>query len=691
MKRLLRAVMLLSVVGGNCVFANSSEFRSPRRLTRGVMHYPLANIENAWWYDEMPKQADECRSWQLETWAAGWRMVADAAFDARESGSTTKTTSLSQLWFGDDVFRGEQIFAGGIINDPQLLMQTNPFLGFARIKPSFDYNEHGVMFGLYFRQDFGEDGCWHVGFRASLPVIEIEIDNGCLEQETLADVAQRVPINLDANGAPNQIDYAYRLDLLSSLARPADIPSDLVPLVQYGNGDGSTLHATWIGGQPGIIADTNAQGSTPTTGMAVPAAYVIRADGTNLINTLESACGGCDTNRHNCSTGCGVNSSLENDGFVTGQIPTYPFRKLASQVTGQVAADGSGGTDGSVLFFQITGQNYAANLALDRDAQSELFVVPRVDPLATPPDIYQSSVAIDQAVQSVLQFIDPAETATDFFLSRGIDFCPSDSVVGVGDLFTEISIGAGNYKDWYSDFLFGVLFPTGTPEGPANHIYHKPTGNNRHVELKVGIEGGWQPLDWFAFRGFFTYHHAFKRKECRALPFDQTSLIIRPSNINCPCTEQFFVKNIGQGREFNVSWNYFVFQFDLTFFHPYNPDLGWTFGYELFAKGRDNVSYVCDNNCDCFVVTSATSSSSSSCCSASTTPVNVATDLLGRTNQPLNLEVLEQNTNSLTNKLYAEMFHRWNFFELFGGASQIVSGRHAMQETEAHIGMKVFF
>lgn len=686
MKRLLHAVMLLSLVASIDMLANSSEFRSPRRVIRGVMHYPLAPVEDAWWYETMPDTGECEKTWQLETWGAAWRMLATEAFDPCADGSTSHTTSLSSLWFGKDTFRGEEIFAGGRIDDATLLTPTNPFLGFARIAPRFDYNERGVVMGLYFRQSFGEDDCWHVGFRASLPVLEIEIeqDSGCFLEETLDDVVQRLPINLDADVDPNQVDYAYRLDFLSSLSSPASAtvggPIVNVPLVRFGDG---TVPTT-IGGVQ--VAGLTAEGTNPDTLNALPAAYVTRANGTTLAASIAAQCGDCDD--VDCfSSSCERNCQLNNDeNLVTGQFPSLPFRKRASEVEGQLAADGSGGADGDTLFFQLEGVDYSANLALNRQAQGELFVVPRrleaMDTLVT------QAVTIDQRVQAILEFLNPSETAVEFFGAHGIDLCAHDSVVGVGDFYTEFSIGYGNYCDWYGDFLLAVLWPTGTPEGNANRVFHKPTGNNRHFEIKLGVEGGWLVCDWFGFRLDAMYSHAFKRKECRAIPFDQRSVITPAitNNCDCPC-EQLFVKNIGQGFEVDISWDYFVGHFDFTFFHPYNPELGGVIGYELMAKSHDHVSL--DNNCNNNNNNNNCNNNCDNNCDGRTTIT--ATDLLGRTDQPVNLCILEQNTNAMTHKIYGDLFHRWNYFEIFGGASQIVGGKHAMKETEVHLGMKIFF
>ena len=51
----------------------------------------------------------------------------------------------------------------------------------------------------------------------------------------------------------------------------------------------------------------------------------------------------------------------------------------------------------------------------------------------------------------------------------------------------------------------------------------------------------------------------------------------------------------------------------------------------------------------------------------------------------------ERHTNSLSNKLRGEIFYRAHYFEIFGGGSQMVSGRNIMKETEAHIGLAIYF
>ena len=264
--------------------------------------------------------------------------------------------------------------------------------------------------------------------------------------------------------------------------------------------------------------------------------------------------------------------------------------------------------------------------------------------------------------------------------------------VGVGDFDVELYCGYGHLDDWYIDGILGARFPTGTRPKNATNIYFQPTGNKKHYEIKLALEGGVEPVEWFGFHAYLAYSHAFKGEECRAAPFKQAT---SPCNVSCcesncsndndcdncctPDTNQFpcvdcstiFIKNIGPNLCVDVAWDYFVGNFDFTFFHPCNPELGANFGYEIMFKGKDHVT---GDNCDC-----------------TTSGTITATDLLGNTNQPVDLSILEVNTKTITHKLYAELFNRWNYCELFIGASTIVAGENAMKESEVHLGMKFFF
>lgn len=661
MNKIIRISVLLSGASAALVFAETTEFRTPQRLVRGEMHWPLKPVEEAWWYDKADTENREIDNKSVDVWAGYYGISAGEAFFKPNGGITTDTASLSALWFGKDTFRGQDVLAGK--PSSQQLMQFNPFFGFAKISPQFTYNEKGAVFGLRTMRTFGCDDQWHTGMRASLPVkrIDIEQEPNVDVEETLQDVMRRVQTNVAPTAEPNQIDFAYRLDFLTTLGSFSN--NTYVPIVQYGDGTANLITDTTIGGQLGdmtglqISTDTAAGICINPNNNCYPIGYAIRADA----NVVPS--GNCC-----CPSAAGV-----------GIMPTPPFYRYDTQVATYVRADGSGGTDGDALYFKFSGQDYLSDLALDTDAQGALFIVPRAVVDNTNPQGFQLTMAsqtnIDNSVQAILQVINPLETSSFFFEQNGIDLFAHEHIVGVGDLTLEWFVGYGDRYDWYVDGVLGAIFPTGTNPCSAKNIYLKPTGNNRHYEIKVGAEGGYNWCDLLAIRGEAFYGHAFSKTESRAAVFKDPNAPVTTNNCcsnnnNNADTCATYLKNIGTPVCVDVAWDWFYGRLDFTVFHPYNSDLGLTFGYEFYWKSHDNIDYDCG---DC-----------------STNNVLQAKDLFGRTGD-VDLCAMERNSQVFSNKLYGEVFHRWSFFELFAGASQIVAGENVMKETEAHLGLRLYF
>lgn len=614
MKKTLKSVALVSTLCGGLLHA-SWEYRTPLSAQwRGYFHWQLASVEDAWWYDGMPAQKENTK-WNFHTWGVGYtRTASQAFFDPCGNHNTRDTTSLSSLIFGKEKFRGEAAFTNGTfatasLKDQALLMNNNPFLGFAFISPRFDYNEQGAYMGIEFSRNFGSEGKWHAGGRVSIPykVIEVEQEADYTLEETLSDVISTQIISLNETlGGNNNGEYAMRFDFLNVLnfntvTTPANLTT-VAPFVQYTT-TGAPAGQIRVGGE--LIT-----GATPNE--AGIAAYVTES--------------------------------------FDGDLPSVPFRRMDTEVSGVLGANGEG-VDGATYFLQ-TSVPYASELKNDRDAQGRLFIVPRAESV---PGSNVNTKSTDNALDiydTLLPLLEVdlfnAEVASDFFLNNGIDLAGYSRNVGIGDLAAEAYVGYGDKQNWFFDGILGLSFPTGNRQKSSNDLYWKSTGNNGHVELKLGIDTGWMARPWFAFEFDLAYHHAFKRSEKRAAAFEGATVI-----------------NLGPELEADVSWNYFVGRIDLNFFHPQNPDLGFTFGYELFAKGKDNVKFGCD--------------------------ATTATDLLGRPDQPLAPCLYEKRTNALSNKLRAQIFNRWNFFEVFAGGSQVVAGRDVMKETEGHIGFVAYF
>jgi len=447
------------------------EFRSPLSVRDGMMHWPfLAPIHEAWWYDMMPNDKEDSK-WNIYTWSAAYYRCSDKAFfNVEKNKNTRKTTKLSTLFFGKDSFRGEEAFAGGMITDTVLLAQTNAFLGFARITPRFDYNEYGAFWGLHVDRRFGEEEKWHAGGKISVPfkVIEIEQDSNCKLEETIGDVVRLRQVNLDVSGInTGRSEFAARLDFVNTLIR------NNAPLVQF-PGDAVNIAGQRVNGTG---ADETGQ---------VPGAYITKRD--------------------------------------NGELPQAPFRKRFAQVAGPLGVDGSG-ADGSTLFFQ-TGTDYQNNLFKDRDAQGKLFLVSRrVNPTGAAPngdDVTSESDAIRVDLSNqlfVLSSLSSDEKASEFFRARDIDLCAHERITAIGDIETEVYCGYGHRNDWFIDGILGVRLPSGKKNKDPGKLFFQSTGHNRHFEIKLGLDGGWMPREWFAFKIDASFHHAFRRTEKRAALF----------------------------------------------------------------------------------------------------------------------------------------------------------------------------
>lgn len=619
-KLIIRIAALCSVVSGSIIHA-TAEFRSPLILRRGEMHFRLPEPleEKTWWYDAVTADVEGCkeRCSIVDFWAGAYSRWADRSFFKDEidcegelsNGTTRKTTSLSQLWFGQESFKGVDAFPGDTPSTE--LLATNPVLNFARISPDFTYSEQGIFWGMYTRHDFGCEDKWHVGTRVSIPFKVIEVQQrGCKLEEDLSDVCVRRTMNLDADADPNQVDYAYRLDFLTSLLRAVQIngTNDPDSLVKYGNGiPGNANRNT-------NIADPVVNASSPNVILNQPPVYAIRRD--------------------------------------DGTQPSLPFRKAPGQVTGSIAADGSGGVDDSVLFFKNE-VDYADGLGKDNVAQTDLWIVPKREVAAD--RLVPFAVNIGNTIQELID--DNQGLLSDSAVETlrricDIDLCADRRVEGLGDLFTELYFGYGHPDEKFLDFLVGVRWPTGKKMDNAGDVFFQSTGHWRHFELELGMEGGLKFNDWSAFEVNWTYNHAFERTQKKAAPFVGAT-----------------VRNIGPEIDAKVKWDYFMLRTDLNFFHPCNPELGMLFGYELWAKRHDRVHLACPEY-DC--------------------GGGYATDCLGQRAE-LDFNILEQGTDSMTHKLRGEIFHRVSFWEVTAGASRVVAGRHAMQETEIHLALRLYF
>lgn len=610
----------------------TTELRTPLDFTRvAYVHYPPDLVTNSWWFDycvdsEMAQKSKES-GWTGRLVTGLYRRKASEAFMDECSIPTSKCddfkkhhrTSLAALWFGKSSFTAEQAFFEGMVTSPADL-NGNPFLVFSKITPQFDYDEKGAWIGLSGEKRWKclKKASLVIGGRSSLPFKEIEIvhhegeGNGGIESG-LNQVFEEAILEVNAGAAANSVDYAYRLDFLSTLIRQS--LTTPLPLVEYGSG--ALPNVTKVAGI--IIGD-----ATNTINTDNPPAYVIKSTAGTVPQPAQ----------------------LPNS-------TTFSFAKHQSQVAGSLPANGAG-ANGATYYFDAS-SDYAASLGTDRAVQATLFLVPRMkytpNDLATgsPSNLSPTADSIRNAITELLnQFSSQNQSTAVEFLSNSccIDLTKYERVLGIGDLNTELYIGiVGDDNRWYGNMVFGVLFPTGKQNKHPNRVYYQPTGNNGHFELKFGIEGGMKPCRYFGVKGDIFYSHVFSRKEKRAAPFKGA-----------------LVRNIGSPVSMDVAWNWFVGHLDFTFFNPYNKDLLFSIGYEGYHKGRDSIN-ICQKT---------------------------AVDCLGRT-EPLDACVLERGSSVIAHKIRGEISHRISYWELNLGASHVVAGRNAMQETEAHIDASIYF
>lgn len=535
-KRLLSIVGILSIFCHMLMVATTSELLSPLSHQRGSIHYPIVGLEK-----------DAC--WALDAWGIGYCRKACSAYLCNKcnwSGVTTNTEDLAALFFGKSTFLGEEAFANGMLLEPS----NFPALSFAKLSPRFDYNEYGVFVGLHAEREIC-DSCWHIGWRASLPIKRVSVEQrrscGTEQIEEASDVIVRRQefTNADIFGEGSRTNNVngYRLDFLSSLQF-----IDGTPLVKYGNGASDTT----IGTVP--VTLFTERGGDPIEATLAPMS-VLRADDGKITSAID------------------ITSPAEINNLGRNLGPA-PYTSFSEVVPWLLNADGTNGTNGERRFFSQT-IDYASGLALDRAEQAKWFLVANSQGANNGENIFPEANTVQNIIEYIIGRLNAGDSsALAFFRNHGVDFCLSDCATGAGDLYAEW-FGGFHRPTWYLDVLVASILPSGKVNDNARRIYSQPAGNNGHFEFRGGIEGGWH-REWFAVRGFASFTHVFDHTQMRA-----------------PAFKGAMIKNIPVGSPVpaRVQWGYFWGNLDVTIFHPQCCDCGLTFGYELYAKQKDSVCF----------------------------------------------------------------------------------------------------
>lgn len=236
-----------------------------------------------------------------------------------------------------------------------------------------------------------------------------------------------------------------------------------------------------------------------------------------------------------------------------------------------------------------------------------------------------------------------------YFNTKGVRLMDSQKTVGIGDLDTALVIGYDFNDRAYLEAVGGILFPTAKTNKNPGRVYYIPAGNNGHFETKIGIDAGWKSKKWVGLQTDLAYHQVLGATEKKAAQF------------NCAT-----VRGIGPCVDATVKYGYFLGHFNMSIFHPEHKDLGLALGYEIYYKRQD-----CTKFCTC-------------------NGADRMEDFTG-TVKPINPMLTMINTDELAHKIRGEVFNRWDYFELYAGASKVVGGWNCMAENEMFIGFDLNF
>lgn len=628
----------------------SRELRTPLNLMQGQLghfHIPLYLPTET---EDKLIHLGQWGFWDLQPWGGIYEQSAAQAYGP----CGNQKVPISQLFFGKPSFKGSDIFANGTVSNSASPSALG--LEFVSITPGVEYSESGIVVGFNaIRRFHNNDSCFGVRTRLPFRIIEMQRDaTGDNTTETSDDILAQVreyQSSLFVGGTDPRVtadttiepDWAYRFDFVSALC----YSSCTKPLVQFGTPTIPTRIFSQNVTEQGNIAPDPLGTGNPVHLLQVP------------IGTLPSGLFGAPW-----------------DPIVM----SLPFLNGA----------GTGPGNFNRTRFQ-SGTDYTA-LGASSASQSKFWLVPTLVKNGANNSLAESSVAqtIRQKIEQLVGYIGPNLSPFTFFQSEGISF-DTQKTRGVGDLETELFIGhhwgdrwlwERDEKQLYSELQLIFHWPTGDRAWCPNYLYTQiARGNDGHFELGLRTFDYWMPIRWFVWRADLAYYKVFKRSEKVAAAFAGAT-----------------VKNINPTIDATVQWQYVILHNDFQFFHPSNPGLGMVIGYELYWKSSDTIDFVTSNTCNAcpttqcgfFVSGQAQPATPASCDKQATAAALTALDFFGN-RQTLAPSLLEQDTCRISHKMRAELFHHWNFGDIFLGWSSVVGGKNVMQETAWQLGMTIQF
>jgi len=228
---------------------------------------------------------------------------------------------------------------------------------------------------------------------------------------------------------------------------------------------------------------------------------------------------------------------------------------------------------------------------------------------------------------------------------------------GMGDIDVDLFYEHTFNKDWMGELCVGVRLPTGGDQDKYGNPYKALLGNGEHWEVKLGGLLAYQPLTWMNVKVDASYSFVIEGTEHRMAAFQGAQ-----------------IKNMGPRADADVDWGYLVGHVDFNFFHPKTSDLRATFGYEIYYKTEDHLTY-----------------KASQMESWLGKQYNNANQLVANP-KPLSNSLARKNTESIAHKVRFETSAQlMKYFELFVGGSTTFAGQHVMQDRDLHLGFNTRF
>jgi len=553
-----------------------------------------------------------------------------------------KRVPLARLFFGKDAFYGADAFTSDSF-------ESDSVMNTIALSPSIDYDEKGIVLGFHIEHKV-ECGNWRVGFNALLPIkkVKVEVDLACnccavLSGENgddpLIDLAKKAIYKLEylPDLDVQAVDitaigetFAYRLDFLNDLG-----------LVEFPGGGSIKIAGVDIGEKDDFLS--------PGERIFPVVAYRPPNDDIKVqLTTL--------------------------DIFDASEVPTS-FPEPKSLTIGNPNDNGSYGNelvvlpvDGSIplnppavgsisekraRYYRYIDQGATYNIP--EGTQEQIYIVPGYARTNGNNNTMYTAGAmtiknrVDQLIRELEQDGEAKKSPETILAEYGICLEDGACVTGLGDLDTSFYVGYDFNDRSFAELVFGMRFPTGKKNLCPAKIYRVSTGNNGHFEAKLGVDAGWRSEKWFGVHAEAYYSHVLEATEKRNAIFSGAK-----------------IRGIGPCIDAKVKWGYFVGHLDMTVFHPENQKMGFALGYEIYYKRNDRVKF-------CGVCLG-----------------DRAQDFLGNIVQ-LDSTMAMVDTNILSHKLRGEVYHRWDYFELYAGVSRVVAGWNCMLENELHIGFSINF